>query len=162
MKRMTGGSFLVAFAAVWLALAGGCELFESKISDTSLENISVTYAKLQSMLADTNHKTVLVDVRSEKKYKAAHIAGALSIPLPTIVEDDPRLADAYNIVVYGADETDLLTPVGTKRFLTCHYSNVFAFRGGLREWRDNGNRVVEAAPTTQTQPQSQPQTRPVP
>jgi rhodanese-related sulfurtransferase len=158
MRCLEPVTLLVTLAALWIALAGGCDLFKPSISDTSLEDITLPYLKLQKMLADTGHKTVLVDVRSEKKYQAAHIPGALSIPEQTIVSEDARLAEAYNIVVYGGDDNDVLTPVGAKRFLACSYSHVFVFRGGLRAWRDNGNRVDEApasAPAA-TQPQTAP------
>ena len=158
MRRHFTSPVIVLAAAVMLSLSAGCDLFKPDVSDASLDDISIAMPRLEKMRADTGRKTVLVDVRSEKNYQAGHLPGALSIPEPTIVADDARLADAYNIVVYGRDDFDDLAVVGTKQFLRHNYAHVFLYRAGLEDWRRNGNRIESPAPATQ--PQTAPATMP--
>jgi rhodanese-related sulfurtransferase len=157
MRRLTMPLFLLALIALTLA-PWACSLFTPDVNDTTLDEIAVNHDQLKSMLVNEKHRTVLVDVRQPEKYAKCHISGAINIFLPQIVADDPRLGDAYDIVVYGNDLFDQLGIVGPKKMLLLGYKNIHAYRGGLQDWMKNGERTEGTEATTK--PATRPATRP--
>ena len=130
IKRITlYGSLLLLAAA-----AAGCPS-QRKTSDKDLNLINRSL--LRAMLADEGKKDqlVLVDVRKAEPYAAGHIPGAINIPVIDLKKDDPRLAEARNIVVYASGQPDdLLSWAAGKKLVALGYVNVFDFRGGMEEW----------------------------
>lgn len=119
---------------VLLALLTGCPS-QRKTSDEDLNRIS--RAQLMKMLEDGKQKQglIIVDVRKPKPYADGHIPGSINIPVIELVKNDPRLADAKSIVVYGSgNPDDLLSWAAAKKLIAFGYTNVYDFRGGLQEW----------------------------
>ena len=123
-------------------LAAGCG--PPKTSDQNLEMVS--YERLDAMLNDTGRPTLLLDIRPVRYYAEAHLPGAVNIPLPDIVKQDPRLGAAHNIVVYGSHWLDTLAPAGAKKLIALGYQNVFLFRGGVEQWQSQGRAVERSEP----------------
>jgi rhodanese-related sulfurtransferase/predicted transcriptional regulator len=101
----------------------------------------ISAAELQDRLERGN--VVLLDVRPEAEYRAGHIPGALSAPLPSLPEMAPRLPRRREVVaycrgaycVYADEAVRLLRGEGLKaRRLDV----------GFPEWR-RANRPVEIA-----------------
>lgn len=122
-----------------LVMIGGCGT-TPQTSDQDI--LIITYEELLAMLEDEKRPVVIIDVRSKEKYAAGHIVAAINIYLPDLAEGEPRLAEAYNIVVYAGHGDDPLSPVAQKRLLALGYRNVHDFREGLKKWRDMGGQVI--------------------
>jgi rhodanese-related sulfurtransferase len=143
MTRFAAILFILLSATLALS---GCSVFDQlkNTNDTDIVALQVTYEQLQDMLAAPAGQTILLDIRSEKKYAAAHIPPAINIPIPQIAESDPRLGEASSVVVYGEGLTDFnnLAGVAAKKMLRLHYSNVSVYQGGLKDWQEHGNAVA--------------------
>ncbi|MCC6680263.1 MAG: rhodanese-like domain-containing protein [Phycisphaeraceae bacterium] len=108
---------------------------QRKTSDKDLSIINRTL--LNAMMQDekTKDKLLVIDVRKPAPYAEGHIPGAINIPMIELKKDDPRLAEAKNIVVYGDGKPDdLLSAAAGKKLVAFGYVNVFDFRGGMEEW----------------------------
>ena len=105
---------------------------------TSDKDVSLTdRTQLLAMIEDAKKKANLavIDVRNPRDYAQGHIPGALNIALVDLKADDPKLAHAKTIVVYGSGEpSDLLSQVAGKKLVAMGYVNVSNFRGGIAEW----------------------------
>lgn len=132
--------WLISGLFLALALSVGCA---TKTSDDDIETIQTK--DVLKYLADPKNNTVLLDVRSSKKFDAGHLPGAVNIPLPMIVEADRRLANAKIIIVYGSGWTDYLSPAGTKKLIALGYQGVYDYRGGVELWRHDGH-AIEKSP----------------
>jgi len=86
--------------------------------------------------------TVIIDVRSVSEYNRGHIPGALSIPVAELRANDPRLAEAHNLVVYGSGLMDYLSAAAFKKMISLGYQNVYDFRSGAWMWQRQGREMV--------------------
>lgn len=135
----TGFQLFVAGACLCAVLAG-CK-GGPKISDKDVRKVE--YEQVLTMLADEKFPAVMVDVRSPAAYTREHIRGALSIPLPEMVANDPRLMGDKRIIVYSTGKvTDPLPDAGTKRLLALGYKDVVNYIWGIENWKDMGGQVV--------------------
>lgn len=120
--------------------------FAGCATTTSDDDIQTIQTKdVLNYLSDPKNQTVLLDVRTAKKFEAGHLPGAIHIPLPMIVENDRRLANAKIIIVYGSGWTDYLSPAGTKKLMALGYSGVYDYRGGVELWRHDGHAIEKSA-----------------
>lgn len=102
--------------------------------------------------SDKRGPTVLLDPRTEARFAQGHLPGAINIPLPKILENDEKLANAKNIIVYGTGWNDYISPAAAKRLMALGYQNVYDFRGGVELWKAEGGKVESGAPATQPKP----------
>lgn len=124
-----------------------------KITDKDIERI--TTEQLTKMLDDTRQSTILLDVRPAVRFTKVHLPDTLNIPLPDLVANDRRLAEAKNIIVYGDGFYDYLAPAGAKKLIALGYANVYLYDGGIELWQKEGRAVVtapEPAPPDGVQP----------
>ena len=122
---------------LWIVLMAGltlssCRTGSVKTSDRDIATIS--YMDLLEMLQDNKRTSVLIDVRPTDKFAQGHIPGAINIHLPDLHSGEDRVAEADNIIVYGQDAADLLSPAAQKKLLAIGYRNVYIFREGLALW----------------------------
>jgi rhodanese-related sulfurtransferase len=114
---------------------------------------SLNQLPLPASLADVREATtdtVLVDARIEELYVAAHLPGALSLPLADIetrfndfaanVPKDKKLIVYCN--GYGCPDSFDLGVV----LLQKGYQDVMVFEGGMPEWRDAGYKFKKGQP----------------
>lgn len=118
----------------------------SQISDADVPP-PIKLEKLDAFLNNAPKRTVLVDVRTHKRYAQGHLPKAINIPLAEIKEADTRLAGAENIVVYSQHWNDLLSRAAAKKMIYLGYKNIHEFRGGIDIWQRN-DRTLTTATTT--------------
>lgn len=86
-----------------------------------------------------------VDPRPKSAFEAAHLPGAIHVPLSEAVANDRRLAGYDILIIYAEDYDSPLGEAMAKRLMALGYADVRLMRGGLRAWRDAGH-AVEASP----------------
>ena len=151
----------VATGCILLCVAmSGCNQ-NPRTTDRDLERIN--YDELVGMLAASDGSgntggffgiggrstgnVVLVDARRPADYAGGHIPAAVNIVLPEMRTNDPRLAEATSIVVYGQGRTDYLARAGAKKLLALGYDNVVFFPGGIEDWQAEGRALEKTEPT---------------
>ena len=129
MMYLAGGSagVLVGLLILWVVLPLGAA---SSSTPTSFGTIEVS--ELQSMV-EKNEVTV-IDVRNIEPYLAAHIPGALQIPVSMIEGEIPHLPKGKKIVTYctcPAEESS-----GQAAMILAHggITDVVALKGGFDAW----------------------------
>ncbi len=139
MLRLATCSALAA-----LALLGGCDVTtddRSVIWLTPPE--AVTKLNTPSGLFTKETRGVWIDPRSPKAYEEGHIAGAISLPLPDMRDAAASELNGYNLfLVYDADFSDVMAKAGAKRLLELGFTEVYALKGGLRAWKNDGYTIV--------------------
>ena len=96
------------------------------------------------------HEATVVDARDRETFGAAHIRGALSLPLGELDGEltafRKRTPSTSTIIVYcnGFDCHDSMD-LG-ERLLKAGYGTVYVFLGGYPEWRDAGYPVEGGKP----------------
>lgn len=123
-------------------------LGQNRIADDKIKNITVAeLSQLYARGAAEPDLLILIDPRTEKAFKAAHIPGAKHLPLPQVPPNasrDPAIERHANIVVYGDNPATPTALAITKRLLAAKYQNVRFYAGGLSEWKLRGFPVEEA------------------
>ena len=130
MMYLAGGSagVLVGLLILWIVLPLGAA--SSSSTPTSFATIEVS--ELQAMV-EKNEVTV-IDVRNIEPYLAAHIPGALQIPVTMIEGEIPHLPKGKKIVTYcscPAEESS-----GQAAMILAHggITDVVALKGGFDAW----------------------------
>lgn len=121
--------FLIAVALVFTMTHQRNHRFDD------VKEISVTEAR---QLIDSG--ALVVDVRSEEKFQARHIPGALSLPLSLLQSGIPAsIAQEKDkpIVVYCGDGVTT-GPEGTQILNQAGYSKAVNVKAGLEGWVDAG------------------------
>jgi len=94
---------------------------------------------------------VVVDVRDAADYRAGHIPGALSLPLPEL---DHRLAELNGwrrLPVAVVCRTDKRSAVAVQRLRAAGFATPILVRGGMRAWGEAGLEVAASdAPIDRT------------
>jgi len=84
----------------------------------------------------------LVDVRSEPAWKAAHIPGAVSHPLPQLDETLKDLDSERGVVLYGESGTQSVD--GSYILKRASFAEVKSLAGGIDAWVGAGNKTEGA------------------
>jgi rhodanese-related sulfurtransferase/DNA-binding HxlR family transcriptional regulator len=95
----------------------------------------ITAAELQRRLERGD--VVLLDVRPEQEFRAGHIAGARSVPLPELASAEPGLARRREIVAYCRGPYCVYADDAV-RFLRGRGLRARRLDGGYPEWRRAG------------------------
>jgi rhodanese-related sulfurtransferase len=82
-------------------------------------------------------EVTLVDVRPAQEYRAAHIEGALSVPLSELEEHLASVPKARDVVAYCRGPYCLLAPQAVTLLRARGY-RAFALGDGVAEWRAHG------------------------
>lgn len=128
--------FVLAAAAAGLCLAAaGCSN-QPKVNDSDL--VYIETPALAEAMESSKKRVIVVDARIAPRYELAHIPGAINIPLADAVRDDERLKDVKGIIVYALDWEDPIALAMSKKLMALGYKDVQTYRGGLREWIDQG------------------------
>ena len=141
MMYLAGGSagVPVGLLILWVVLPLGAA---SSSTPTSFGTIEVS--ELQSMV-EKNEVTV-IDVRNIEPYLAAHIPGALQIPVSMIEGEIPHLPKGKKIVTYctcPAEESS-----GQAAMILAHggITDVVALKGGFDAWVAAGLQTASGRP----------------
>jgi|SRR5689334_5989373 len=134
----------VAAFLVQLRRLGESQLSELQLAKTSLaassEVESIDRATLLRRLR--SGEAILVDVRPREEYDAAHLPGAVSIPLSELRRRLRELPRSREVVAYCRGPYCMLS-VEAAQILARRGRRVRRLEDGVSEWRDAGLHVVE-------------------
>ncbi len=104
----------------------------------------ITYEQFQK-IKSSGEKYVLLDVLSAESYAEGHIEGAVSFPLGTIDQTTAsgKLNKDDKIVVYCGGFTCAASTKSAQKLGELGYANVLDYKGGLEEWQEKGNKLVQ-------------------
>jgi rhodanese-related sulfurtransferase len=84
---------------------------------------------------------ILADARDVDSYDDAHIPGAIPIP----ADEVERLADEYDrnleVITYCGSYQCPASTMAAKEYMKMGFTNVREYKGGIKEWEENGNPV---------------------
>jgi rhodanese-related sulfurtransferase len=100
-------------------------------------------AELERRLAAPD-PPLLIDVRSPTEYSAGHIAGAISIPAPTLDRHLDEIRQAADPVLYCNDTR--LTRFSEKLLMRSGVKRFSHLEGGLNAWEATGLPVENSLP----------------
>jgi rhodanese-related sulfurtransferase len=109
----------------------------------------ISSPELQKQLESTD-PPILIDVRLEDDFNAAHIPGAINNCVYEVVFGE-RLAKSVPertrpIVVYGANSESYEARVAAEKLSRAGYTNVYEYRDGLAAWQAAGAPVASGEP----------------
>jgi len=95
-------------------------------------------------IMDSGEQFVLLDVLSADSYDKGHIDGAASFPVETINEDSAadKLSKDSKIIVYCGSFQCSASTQAAKKLSALGY-NVVDYKGGLKEWQEKDNSLVQ-------------------
>ncbi len=111
------------------ALAVGCGSLKGHTESTVTP---ITADELREMLADGT--VTLVDVRSEQEYAAAHIDGAILIPLDTIGDEQPVLLPDTGATIAVYCRTGVRSAQAASALAALGYTDVRDLGGIETDW----------------------------
>jgi rhodanese-related sulfurtransferase len=102
---------------------------------------SITVKEFEKMRTGTN--VVILDVRTEKEFKAGHIPGAqlIDVNSPTFDKDAGKLDRSKVYLVHCAAGVRSLKACNTMRGL--EFTNLYNLRGGYKGWVAEGHEGVK-------------------
>ena len=101
-----------------------------------LKDHSLVY-DLKSRLDWGEPALTIVDVRDREEFNQRHIQGAISMPLPSLVDRaQSSLLPTRDLYIYGG--TDEETAEAATLLRTAGYKNVSELRGGAAAWKAVG------------------------
>ncbi len=141
-----GGFLMVLNTLLFAVLLVGCG-GKIKVDDGDIVFVSRAdfRAALQKADPQKENHIVVVDPRTEARYRTEHLVSAINIPLPTARADDLRISKAKIIFVYGEYSSDPLAKAMCKKLLFLGYEDVRMYEGGLEDWRTQNLPLVEAS-----------------
>lgn len=84
---------------------------------------------------------ILADSRDLDTYDSAHIPGAISVP----AEEVDQLANSYDrnidVITYCGSYQCPASTAAAKAFMKKGFKNVRDYKGGIKEWEEQGNPV---------------------
>jgi len=109
--------------------------------------VNVTVEETRRIGDSTLNGMILVDVRSKTDYDAAHIKGAVSLPLANFSNSSAVLNKSDKIVVYS--ESGAGSSIATGILIEQGFERVYNVVGGFNAWNDHGYPTVS---TTEENP----------
>jgi len=104
----------------------------------------ITYEQFQK-IRNSGEDYVLLDALSSESYRSGHIEGAVSLPVNTINAESAGslLKKTDNIVVYCGSFKCSASTNAARALQKLGYGNVLDYKGGLQEWEEKGNKLVQ-------------------
>jgi 3-mercaptopyruvate sulfurtransferase SseA len=135
--------FLFGLGLAISLVLGGCG---KEYSDRDI--VVAELAEVRKLHSASNSQ--FVDPRGPEEFSAAHIKGAINLPVAQVTEIktdmDPAVARAKTVVVYGNNPGSAVARVVAKRLMAAGHKGIRLYSGGLDEWRANGLPVEAAEP----------------
>ena len=108
---------------------------------------TLTTAELKALL-DGNDKPIVYDARTPDEYDAAHIPGAVSLPLDErSTRQFPRCRTIACLCSTATAAPEGSVHTAARVLLAKGFTNVKVLEGGLPGWEEAGYPVVRATPT---------------
>jgi MYXO-CTERM domain-containing protein len=105
--------------------------------------VDVVVEETRRMGASGSDGVILVDVRNATDYDAAHIKGAVSIPLANFTNGTAALNKSVKIVVYSEDGAN--SSIATGILMEQGFDRVYNVVGGINAWNESGYPMVSTA-----------------
>lgn len=144
---IVAGSFIFSeLSHAWIVAAASAakrRLNKMQNQNKQEDVMQITYDQLMQT-KNSNEGFVLVDVLSPESYAQGHIEGAISFPLNTINKESAAKAlpkDAKIIVYCASFQCSASTEAANK--LSALGYDVVDYKGGLKDWQENGNKLVK-------------------
>lgn len=139
MKKISLLTIIIASLSMisWEMLAcDTCGCQAPKAAAQKVEVKYITKADVQKKVKD-NKDLVIIDVLSPKSYAAAHIKGAINIPLNKLHNDDilKSLDKNKTYIVYCASKQCKASTKAAKLLLDHGFKNVLDYENGIAEWK---------------------------
>jgi len=93
----------------------------------------ITVEEAHQMLEEEPEGIILLDIRTEGKYKARHIPDAINIPLAELESRIGELDKSKNIIVYC--KTGGRSSTASKTLVQNGFEHVYNMLGGIEEWK---------------------------
>lgn len=141
---------LLVFALIFIssaafAMCGTCGVGPEKGGEANMKEgvEEITYERFMN-IRKSGEKYVLLDVLSPDSYDKGHIEGAQSFPAETInkATAEKRLSKDDRIIVYCGSFQCAASTEAAKKLSGLGY-NVVDYKGGLKEWQEKGNKLVQ-------------------
>ncbi len=87
---------------------------------------------------DTAGKLVVVNVLSPDDYRDVHIKGSISVPLENLEDSAKNWSKDARIVFYCANYMCTSSSYAAKKLTDLGFKDVFAYEGGVAEWKQKG------------------------
>ena len=87
---------------------------------------------------DAREPLVLIDVRQPEEFKSGHVAGARSMPLPTLAARLDDLAKDKDAAIYCICLWDGRSQRACDLLQRAGFTNVFDVTGGMAAWQQAG------------------------
>lgn len=136
--------FVSYFAASYvMAAERKCKIKPSHVAD--IQTISLEALKHE---IDSNDDLVVINVLNEKYYKEAHIPESINMPFKDAKKFKKSIKKrGYHInapiVVYCYSLECPLSRQAYEALTELGYTNVRAYEGGIKEWKDAGNEIAQ-------------------
>ena len=105
--------------------------------------VDVVVEETRRMVVSTSEGIILVDVRNATDYDAAHIKGAVSLPLANFTNSTAALNKSDKIVVYSEDGAN--SSIATGILIEQGFERVYNVIGGINAWNESGYPKVSTA-----------------
>jgi len=99
-------------------------------SATEYKKITAEDAKAR---IDSENEVVILDVRTEEEYKAAHVPNAILLPNETITDTMPDLLPDPDAEILIYCRSGNRSAQAAKKLIAIGYTNVYDF-GGINDW----------------------------
>lgn len=116
------------------------------ITSKSEKKIAVNISVVEAKRIIDSEELILLDVRTEEEYDAAHIEGAVAVPIPELGTKTEELNPGDKIVVYSEEGRD--SSIACDMLIEREFESVYTIIGGLDAWREMGYAVVSSAAPT--------------
>ena len=116
------------------------EGFLNIVNDAKTRIREVSVAETQQRMAE-NRDAVLIDVREDNEWNAAHAAGAIHLGKGIIERDIERTVpekDTELILYCGGGYRSALASDALQKM---GYTNVFSMAGGWKAWQEAGGKI---------------------
>ena len=116
------------------------------IAITSQPNqiIAVDIVVEEARRMSDSEELILLDVRTEEEYNAAHLEGALVIPIAELHNRTDELNKSSKIVVYSENGSNSTT--ACEILIEKGFNRVYNVLGGINAWNESGYPLVHATP----------------
>ncbi len=156
---------MALFVGVMLLPLVGCT--KSNISDKKIQFVGLTRTvELYEQQQREKDTALFIDIRTQERYAAGHIPGALNLRTPDIdlrYGTDPALERYKHLIIYGENPGTASINAMAKRMIEVGYNGfvkkrVKVFPGGWQEWEITGLPIeADELPEPESKPESEPE-----
>jgi rhodanese-related sulfurtransferase len=82
---------------------------------------------------------ILADARPLSYFGESHIPGAIPIPADEVTELAGSFDRDIDIITYCGGYDCPASTIAAKKFIDMGFKNVYDYKGGIKEWMDEGN-----------------------